>query len=129
MFLGQGYNNAARRYAAVDSSSKVEGATPHQLIQILFQELVTSIDIAIVALRDGDVPKANMRQTRALSILHALEASLDFEKGGDIATSLAMVYREARRRMIRAVAERDAAPLEDARTFIADIASAWKEIG
>lgn len=128
MFSSQGYASAARRYAAIDTSSRVEGATPHQLVRILFEELLRAMDSATLALKGGDMAKATERQTRALTILHALESSLDFEKGGEIALSLATIYRESRRRMIRAIGDKDAAPMESARAFIADIASAWDQI-
>lgn len=128
MFSGQGYASAARRYAAIDTSSRVEGATPHQLVRILFEELLRAMDAATQGLKAGDMAKATERQTRALTILHALETSLDFENGGEIAVSLATIYRESRRRMIRAIAEKDAAPLERARSFVADVASAWDQI-
>ncbi len=129
MFAGQGYAAAARRYAAVDTSSKVEGASPHQLVRILFDELLIAISAAAAAMRAGDEAKALDRETRALTILHALETSLDYEKGGEIAISLGVIYREARRRLIQGTAERSAAPIESARTFIADIAEAWQQIG
>lgn len=129
MFMGQQTIRAARHYAAVDTGSRVEGATPHQLVRILFDELLLAMDTAALALKAGDRHKSVDRQTRALAILHALEASLDFERGGEVATSLATVYREVRRRILSATATNDPALMEIARGFIADIAIAWKEIG
>ena len=129
MFSGQGYAHAAKRYAAIDTSSRIEGATPHQLVRILFEELLRAMDAATLALTNGENDRAIERQTRALTILHALETSLDFEKGGEIAISLATIYREARRRMIQAIAEKNPAPMEAARQFLDDIASAWGQIG
>jgi len=127
--MGQTSLKALRSYSAVDTGSRVEGANPHQLVRILFDELLLALDAAALALRGGDRHKATDRQTRALAILHALESSLDFERGGDIATSLATVYREARRRTLTATATNDATPMEQARGFIADIAEAWNQIG
>lgn len=124
-----GYAAASRRYAAVDAGSKVEGATPHQLVKILFDELVLAMDAAALAMRAGDRRKTSDKQTRALTLLHALESSLDYEKGGDVAVSLAVVYREARRRMLAAVAGNDAEALLGARALIAEIADAWSKIG
>lgn len=127
--FGQGYAAASRRYAAIDAGSKVEGASPHQLVKILFDELLLAMDATAIAMRGGDRAKAFQKQTRALTLLHALETSLDFEKGGEIAMNLAVIYREARRRMLAAVAENDADKVLSARSIINDIAEAWSQIG
>lgn len=138
MFYSNGYagigigaraGNASRAYAAVHAGSRIEGATPHGLVKILFDELLLSFDAAILSQEQGDMTKASEKQARAMSILHALESSLDFERGGDIAVSLAQIYRAARRHMIDAVRERSVEPMVQARSVIADIAGAWEQIG
>jgi len=128
MFGTQGYAKASSRYAAVDAGSKVEGATPHQLVKILFDELMLSMEAAALAMRGDDNRMARDKQTRALTLLHALESSLDFEKGGDVAISLAIIYREVRRRLLAAVPENDSDKALAAHAIIADIASAWGQI-
>lgn len=129
MFGTQGYAAASRRYAAIDAGSKVEGATPHQLVKILFDELSLSMEASALAMRAGDSHKAREKQTRALTMLHALESSLDHEKGGEIATNLAVIYREARRRMLSAVSDNNPDQAMSAHAIIADIAEAWSKIG
>ena len=102
MFYNQGYagGTAMRRYAAVHAGSRIEGATPHALVKILFDELLIALDAAALAERNGDRTKAADKQTRAMSILFALESTLDHDKGGDIALGLAQIYREARRLLL-----------------------------
>lgn len=129
MFARQGYAAASRHYASIDAGSRVEGASPHQLVKILFDELLLAMDATAMAIRGGDRGKAFEKQTRALTLLHALETSLDFEQGGEIATNLAIVYREARRRLLAAAAENDADRVLSARGIINDIAEAWAQIG
>jgi flagellar protein FliS len=128
MFGTQGYAAASRRYAAVDVCARVEGATPHQLVKILFDELLLAMDATALAMRAGDKGKALDKQTRALTLLHALESSLDFEKGGEIASNLAIIYREARRRMLAALAESNVDRAVSARSIINDIAEAWAQM-
>lgn len=131
MFYNQGYagGTAARRYAAVHSGSRTEGATPHGLVKILFDELILALEAAALAERNGDRMKVSDKQARAMSILFALESSLDHEKGGDIALGLAQIYREARRLLMQGAKERSAAPVDQARAMIAEIADAWNQIG
>ena len=131
MYYNQGYagGSAARRYAAVHSGSRTEGATPHGLVKILFDELLLALDAAALAERQGDRMKVSDKQARAMSILFALEASLDFDKGGDVATGLAQIYRETRRLLLVGARERQVEPVEQARAMVAEIAEAWSQIG
>jgi flagellar secretion chaperone FliS len=129
MYLGQTNAAALKRYSSIDTTSRVEGATPHQLVKILFDELLLAMGAASAALVAGDRRKVIDKQSRALAILHALETSLDYDRGGDVAVSLAIVYREVRRRALESVASNDVAMLDAARGFIADIADAWTQIG
>ena len=131
MFYSQGYAGgaAARRYAAVHSGSRTEGATPHALVKILFDELLLAMDASALAERQGDRAKVSDKQARAMSIIYALESSLDFDKGGDVATGLAQIYREARRLLLEGARDRAVEPVEQARAIIAEIADAWNQIG
>jgi flagellar protein FliS len=131
MFYNQGYAGgmAARRYAAVHSGSRTEGATPHGLVKILFDELLLAMDAAALAERNGDRMKVSDKQARAMSILFALESSLDYDKGGDVATGLAQIYREARRLLLVGAKDRSADPVDQARAMVAEIADAWNQIG
>lgn len=129
MFGTQGYAAASRRYAAIDAGSKIEGATPHQLVKILFDELLLAIESSALSMTAGDSVKARDKQVRALTLLHALDNSLDFEKGGDVAISLGVIYREVRQRVLAAVPANDTARMMSAHAVIADIASAWGQIG
>lgn len=132
MFYNQGAfggTMAARRYAAVHSGSRIEGATPHALVKLLFDELLLALDATALAERNGDRLKVSDKQARAMSILFALESSLDFDKGGDIAMGLAQIYREGRRLLLVGAKEHDAEPVDQARVMIAEIAEAWDQIG
>lgn len=131
MFYNQGYagNTAARRYAAIHTGSRIEGATPHALVKILFDELLLALEASIVAERARDRVKVSDKQARAMSILFALESSLDHEKGGDIASGLAQIYRESRRLLLLGAREHSVEPVEQARAMVAEIADAWNQIG
>ncbi|WP_176591919.1 flagellar export chaperone FliS [Sphingobium sp. EM0848] len=120
---------AARRYAAVHTGSRIEGATPHALVKVLFDELLLALDATALAERNGDRLKVSDKQARAMSILFALESSLDFGKGGDIATGLAQIYREARRLLLVGAKDHVVEPVEQARAMIGEIADAWTQIG
>lgn len=122
------FGAARARYQNVDLSSRIEGASPHGLVAILFDELLKSLDAMAAAMAARDYGQRGTRQARVLSILHGLESSLDLDGGGDIALSLLGIYREARRLVLGAGRDNDADQLARARAMLAEIASAWETI-
>jgi len=117
------------RYQSVEISSRIEGATPHQLVQIMYEELLKALDAMAFATSRGDYVQRGERQAKALAILIGLETSLDFDKGGQIAVDLVAIYREARRQIIAGGREGDARPIIQAREMIQEISAAWDAIG
>jgi flagellar protein FliS len=130
MYVSRGkFGAATARYQGVDLTSRIEGATPHQLVQIMYEELLKSLDAMAFAALRGDYAKRGQHQSKTLAILTALETSLDFDKGGEIASGLVTIYREARRLVVAAGREGDAQPVLKAREMLGEIASAWEAIG
>lgn len=130
MFMSQGQFGTARaRYQSIDIASRVEGASPHMLVQIMYEELLKALDTMAAAVRQRDIVKRGRTQARALSILHGLEGSLDFNRGAEIAAGLATVYREARRLVVNGGRENDDEQIVRARDMLSEIAGAWSAIG
>jgi flagellar protein FliS len=130
MFVSRGkFGVASARYQSVDLVSRLEGATPHQLVQMMYDELLKALDAMAVAARRGDYVQRGQRQSRALSILTGLETSLDFEQGGEIAEGLVLIYRETRRLVVAGGRESDVGLIQQSREMIQEIAIAWEMIG
>ncbi len=117
------------RYQSVDISSRIEGATPHQLVQIMYEELLKALDAMAFATARGDYVQRGQHQSKVLAVLTGLETSLDFDKGGQIAVDLVAIYRETRRLVVAGGREGDARLVNQARAMIQEIASAWEGIG
>lgn len=129
MYVAKGQFGAARaRYTQVDVVSRVEGADPHALVGILYDELLKSLDAMAAATAKKDFGQRGDRQARALRLLSGLETSLDFDAGGEIAIGLARIYREGRRLVVAAARDNDVAQIQKARDMIAGIADAWAQI-
>ena len=129
MYSYSKFRAGTARYQSVDISSRIEGATPHQLVQIMYEELLKALDAMAFATSRGDYVQRGERQSRVLAILTGLETSLDFDKGGQIAVDLVAIYREARRLVIAGGREGDAQLVVQAREMIAEISTAWEAIG
>jgi len=117
---------ARNRYQVLDLSSRMEGASPHRLVAILYEELQNALDSAIRARESGQEVAANSQMARAKSILAALEAGLDFDRGGELATTLCGVYRAMQRQL--ATAGQDVEKLAEVRAGVANIAQSWRAL-
>lgn len=122
------FGGAGARYRNIENSSRVEGASPHKLIAILFEEVLRAIDGTKLAMERGDIARQADRRARALSILQALDASLDMERGGEVAANLSKIYREGRRLIAAGTREKRPDMIERARDMLVEIATAWEQI-
>ncbi|MDB5683152.1 MAG: flagellar protein FliS [Sphingomonas bacterium] len=120
---------AGAHYRAVDVSSKIEGASPHRLVAILYEELILALAGMKTAIRRGDAPRQNEAQARAMAIVQSLDAGLDFTKGGEIARALSSVYAEVGRLTAIGGSGQQADAIDRAQALIAEIAEAWNQIG
>lgn len=116
-------------YRAVDVASRTGGASPHQLITILFEDLLRELRLGALAIESGDHAAKNDRLTKAVALLFALEAGLDFDKGASVAETLSRFYRGCRDAVMRASIESDAALVRDVVANVGEIAESWKAIG
>ena len=122
------FGRAQASYQNVDLSSRVEGASPHELIALLFEEALIALDAMVAAAGRRDVARVASAQARAMSILGGLQASLDMERGGELARNLAEVYREASRLVLTAGKACEPMFAAQARSMLGEIASAWGSI-
>jgi flagellar secretion chaperone FliS len=119
---------AQSQYKSLELASRVEGASPHALVAILYEELLRSLDVLGAALRQGRDLSREPSAARARSILTALVASLDFDQGGGVAQTLAGVYRSMTRQLSEAIAQGDAAKLSELRDGVATIKESWARL-
>jgi flagellar secretion chaperone FliS len=114
---------ALDRYRDLQLSSRLASANRHELVSILYEQLDAALGAAAVAYEQGRNPVITIQMGRARSILTALESGLDFAQGGDLARTLAMVYRSMQSRLSD-VTEYPAA-IEEVRAGLADMARSW----
>ena len=120
--------DAIKAYQTVEQDYMVEGADPHTLVQILFSQFIVSIELTIQALEVSDLAAKSAHITKCMMICHLLASSLDFDKGGDIAVSLAEIYEWSRRKLLEASRYNRISDLQDVHKTISDISSAWSAI-
>lgn len=116
-------------YRSVDVASRTGGANPHQLITVLYEDLLRELRLGALAIEKADHANKNARLTKAVALLFALESGLDFNKGASVAETLSRFYRGCRDAVMRASIESNAGLVREVVTNVGEIAASWKAIG
>ncbi len=122
------YHNATQRYKEIDTYSGTAYANPHQLIQMLMQGVIDKISIARAAMQDNNVGVKGESVSKAVSILDGLKASLDKEKGGDIATNLDDLYDYMQRALVEGNLHNNQSKFDEVVSLMSEIKEAWTAI-
>lgn len=120
----------AHAYARVEVETGTLDASPHKLIQMLFDGLQDAIARARGALASGHVDVKGRAIAHAARIVEeGLKSSLDLQAGGQIAADLNALYAYMTLRLTHANLHNDAAALDECAKLLEPVRSAWAEIG
>ncbi len=119
---------ALKSYGDVKVKAAVASASPHDLIQMLFDGLLERIAQVKGAMEQKNIELKNDRVNKAISILFGLRESLDQEQGGDLSSRLDGIYDYVQRRLWQAHMKNDPAILDECTQLITEISSAWREM-
>ena len=118
----------AQTYRSVGLASRAAGSDPHQLVGLMYEELLAALASAAWAIEQNRPAVRSERVARALAILFALEAGLDFDKGGDLSVTLSRLYHGARTKLLDASLGQDARPYREVAANLSGIAEAWASL-
>ena len=120
------YNkNGVNAYRNVNVSSAVPYADSIQLIQMLFDGLLTSLADAEGHFARNDIKGKSDSIGRATKIIIGLQSALDFEKGQELATNLSELYGYCVRRLLKANIRNDVSGIHEVKSLISEINGAW----
>lgn len=121
---------SANTYKTIGMETAVSGASPHQLVSLLFDALQQSLAAAKAAMLAGDVPAKGVAIGRAVRLLEeGLKAGLDTRQGGELATNLGSLYDYCTFKLTEANLRHDVAKVEEVIQLIRPVAEGWREIG
>ncbi len=120
---------ALDEYKQIKAHSSVEDASPHRLIQMLFEGLLDRLNLAKGHLSRKEQEEKSRYLDMSLSIIGGLQASLDIEQGGDVAKNLDALYDYMTMQLFKANCENKIEYIEEVASLVKEIKSAWDEIG
>jgi flagellar protein FliS len=123
------FSNPTQAYKTVAVDMQVETASPHRLIVMLFEAAIFDVVKANEAFGRGDLNEMSKMLTHAIDIIaNGLRASLDIEKGGEMAQRLDALYGYMCERLQHANLRGNKAIFEEIAALLGEIKSAWEEI-
>ncbi|MBM3791099.1 MAG: flagellar export chaperone FliS [Acidobacteria bacterium] len=115
--------------AACYREVEINTATPLELVVLMYDAAISSLQQAGRQLAGGgDIASRARCLNKVSSILTELQASLDFETGGEIARSLDRLYAYMRNRVFEANLHQDRGAVEEVIRLLAGLRSAWVEV-
>lgn len=105
-----------------------ETSTPGQLIALLYDAMVRSLDRAKIGIEEQNLETAHAPLLKAQDIVLELIASLNTDaagEAGEMARQLAPLYEYMYRRLLDANMQKDLAAVEEVRGLIVPIREAW----
>lgn len=122
------YQDAMKHYKSIELQTRVETASPHELIDLLLQGARSHIATAQGHIHRQQIKEKGEHIGKAISIIDGLKASLDHNKGGEIAVNLNHLYDYIQSILLKANLESNADLLTQANLLLADIHEAWQGI-
>ncbi len=109
----------------------VANANPVRLVIMLYEKAINCLENAL-ELRDAedfDMQRSKYEEMgRALEIISVLDATLDMERGGEIAKNLREIYRSLTDELTYQMLKEDKERLEKVIKILKNLKYAWEEV-
>ncbi len=123
----------AQGYARTYRSNAVLTASPGQLVLMLFDGALSALAIARDALGR---PESDMRRLevvnhqllKAQAIVSELQGGLNFQAGGEVATTLNQLYDYYNRRLFEANLRKQVGPVLEVEKMLGELRAGWAEM-
>ena len=120
--------SALAQYKRINTESALEGASPHQLIQMLLNGALDRLSQAKGAMARNDVAQKGVMIGKAVSILGGLQDSLDASADEQITGNLDSLYDYMQRRLLEADVKNDPDLLDEVSDLLLTIKDGWDAI-
>jgi flagellar protein FliS len=117
-------SRVAQQYA----QTQVRSSTPLELVVMLYDAALRSAAAARDAMARKDLQARRAAISRMMAIVAELQNTLDLERGGKIAEDLDNLYNWVTSRLLDAVVQQSARPIDDTVRVLEPLRDAWQTI-
>lgn len=115
-------------YRKVSVESEISVASPHRIIQMMFEGALQRLAQSRYAIENNDVQSKGIYIGKAIGIITGLNNSLNMDAGGDIANNLSDLYDFMLRKISEANLNNDVQAIDDVCEIIRTIKEGWDAI-
>jgi flagellar protein FliS len=108
--------------------TQTQTAAPGELVVMLYRGAIRFVTGASEAIERKDIVGAHNDLVKAQAIIAELNATLDVERGGQVAANLARIYDYLYRRLIEANLRKDAQPAREVQGLLRELLPAWTTV-
>jgi len=105
--------------------SKILSADPVELVRILYQSAVESVESARYHLKQGDIRARAKQINRAMTIVSELSATLNQDAGGELSRRLRALYDYIQGRLVEGNVQQSDPPLAEASRLLSTVLEGW----
>ncbi len=127
--MSKSYQKQASAYREQTLHSKIDGADPHRLIQMLLEGALEKIVRAKHFIEQKDLAEKGRHIAWAMDIVDGLKISLDPEQGDEkLVQNLEDLYNYVNHLLLQASATLDISYLDQAAQILTEIKAGWDSI-
>lgn len=116
------------RFAQEYRKNAINGASPLQLVIMLYDGALRFMEQGKHAIQTKDLAKQNDSLQRAQKIVLELMSCLDMERGGEIAKNLLALYTFVLNELVKANVEDSVKSVDNCIRVLSDLRESWSEI-
>jgi len=122
------YARAAQNYSSMKVQSSAMDASPHRLIQMLFEGALERIAQAKGAMQQNQVARKGELIGKAINIVAGLQGSLNDKEGGQLSENLDDLYDYIIRALTEANYKNSLERLDECGRLLGELKAAWDGI-
>ncbi|HZP87687.1 MAG TPA: flagellar export chaperone FliS [Burkholderiales bacterium] len=120
---------ALAAYTRTDLETRIESATPEQLIVMLYEGAINAMYTAKSAFASGNIGVRGEAISKAIAIIDdGLRAALNLEAGGELAENLSNLYEYISNRLLYANLKTHEPSVDEALKLMIDLRQAWEQL-
>jgi len=119
---------ATREYDQAGTRYQVESASPHRLIQLMMQRVLTKIAVARGHMEREAIAEKGQQLGDAISIINGLQASLNHKPNSRLSGNFDALYDYMSRRLLEANLRDDPKILDEVSDLMRELKEAWDAI-
>jgi len=105
----------------------IEGVGQGELIVLLYDAGITFLNTGKLKIEENDIEGAHNALVKAVNVVRELTASLNTDKGGEIAKNLLSLYAFINRRIVEANARKEATGIDEALVLMTQLRETWNK--